>query len=263
MLPETISGPATALGVSAVLVAFAYGAMRSGTMLHGLMLLTPVIALVAGAVARLHEKGGDNQEAAQQGIATMVVVLVLAIALIILGSIPATTGSVWATLDRLADRLGVPPLTEADGARRRFDAIRRRAEGLLRALFALVPAVIVVILLGAVTWWIAGNASVEEARSKVREVDVNEVSSPVWLGVLLVAALGFGAIYSHLQGNRLQVLQRSGTRGGRVWTTRESLTRPGRLRGGQWSTGRATSAWRWCWSGDPAASLPIGLRHSW
>ena len=89
---------------------------------------------------------------------------------------------------------------------------------MLRAFLALVPAVIVVILLGAVTWWIAGNASVEEARSKVREVDVNEVSSPVWLGVLLVAALGFGAIYSHLQGNRLQVLQRSGTRGGRVWT---------------------------------------------
>ena len=218
VLPETISGPATALGVSAVLVAFAYGAMRSGTMLHGLMLLTPVIALVAGAIARLHETSDENEAAAQQGIATMVVVLVLAVALIILGSIPATTGSVWATLDRLADRLGVPPLTEADGARRRFDAIRRRSEGVLRALLTLVPAVILFILLGAVTWWIAGNASVEEARSKVRDVDVNDISSPVWLAVLLVAALGLGAVYSHLQGNRLQVLQRSGTKGSRVWT---------------------------------------------
>ena len=131
VLPEAISGPATALGVSAVLVAFAYGAMRSGTMLHGLMLLTPVIALVAGAIAQLQTKADENSEAAaQQGLATMAVVLVLAVALIVLGSIPATTGSVWTTLDRLADRLGVPPLTQVSGARRRGQAALRRVEGL-------------------------------------------------------------------------------------------------------------------------------------
>ena len=51
VLPEGLSGPATAIGLSAVLVAFAYGAMRAGTMLHGLVLLTPVLALVAIAIS--------------------------------------------------------------------------------------------------------------------------------------------------------------------------------------------------------------------
>ena len=55
-LPAGLAGPAAALGASAVLVAFAIGALRSGTMLHGLVLLTPIVPLVVFAVNRAQDE---------------------------------------------------------------------------------------------------------------------------------------------------------------------------------------------------------------
>ena len=248
VLPEGISGPATALGVSAVLVAFAYGAMRAGTMLHGLMLLTPVIALVAGAVARLIDEGDENEAAAQQGVATMAVVLVLAIALIILGSIPATTGSVWATLDRLADRVGVPPLTEATGRARQFDALKRRSEGLLRALLGLVPAVIVLRRPGCRDVvdrreCLRGRSPTQGARGR------SSRTSPARCGWVSSSSLTLVA--------RRRLLAPAGQPAARSPTKRQprapgcgrmrgSSSRPVRPPGGRWSTEPATSGWRCC-----------------
>ena len=94
-LPESASGPATALGASAVLVAFAYAALRTGTMLHGVVLLSPVIPLLTYSVVRAR-----NDVSADQGSTTLVTVLGLAVALMLLGSFGATYGSVWSTLDR-------------------------------------------------------------------------------------------------------------------------------------------------------------------
>ena len=156
VLPESLSGPGTAVGVSAVLVAFAYGAMRSGTLLHGLVLLTPVVPLVAWAVSRL----SLDADATQQGLGTIVVVLVLNVGLIVLGSLPSASGTVWATLDRLADRQGAPPLSRsAEGTDRRLRAAGRRAEGVIRALLALLPVVVLGAVFVSVAVWLSETAS--------------------------------------------------------------------------------------------------------
>ena len=84
--------------------------------------------------------------------------------------------------------------------------------------FALVPAAIVLGLLAAITWWIAGKASLEDVRKKVREADFLFLSSPAWMIGLLIAILAFGAVYPNWQGGRLRVLQRAGTRGNRQWS---------------------------------------------
>ncbi|MCA1782123.1 MAG: patatin-like protein, partial [Intrasporangiaceae bacterium] len=102
-LPAGLAGPAAALGASAVLVAFAIGALRSGTMLHGLVLLTPIVPLVVFAVNRAQDEDAtadpSTAAAAGWGVSTLLVVVALAAALMVLGSLPATTGSVWAALD--------------------------------------------------------------------------------------------------------------------------------------------------------------------
>jgi hypothetical protein len=109
-LPDSISGPATALGASAVLVAFAYAALRTGTLLHGIVLLSPVIPLLTYSVVRARDL--DDASAAQ-GSTTLIVVIALTLVLMLLGSFGATYGSVWSAMDRVADRRGVPVTTAA------------------------------------------------------------------------------------------------------------------------------------------------------
>ena len=53
MLDGWLSGPATVLGIGALLTAFGVAAMRTQTLLHSIVLLTPVIPLVAYAAERL------------------------------------------------------------------------------------------------------------------------------------------------------------------------------------------------------------------
>ncbi len=145
-LPESVSGPATALGASAVLVAFAYAALRTGTVLHGVVLLSPVIPLLTYSVVRAREQ---NDVSADQGSTTLVTVLGLAVALMLLGSFGATYGSVWATLDRLADRRGVRPETRPD-ALRPLSTLARWLEGLARSLWPLLLGLGVVAAIAAV-----------------------------------------------------------------------------------------------------------------
>ena len=48
-LPDSWAGPAAMIGWSCLLAAFAFGALRTGTLLHGLVLLSPIVPLLTFA----------------------------------------------------------------------------------------------------------------------------------------------------------------------------------------------------------------------
>jgi patatin-related protein len=104
-LPESFSGPAAAIGAAFILTAFAYGALRTGSLLHSVVLLTPLIPLVVFA---LDGSAGFDDAERTRGATVLVVVALLAVALMLLGSIGVAGSSVWPTLERAADRLRVP-----------------------------------------------------------------------------------------------------------------------------------------------------------
>ncbi|GGU77399.1 patatin-like protein [Lentzea flava] len=85
LLPTWAAGPGAAIGAASLLAAFGYAALRSGTMLHGLVLLSPVIPLAAIAVDRLP----DDRAQITTGTVTVAGVAVVVTALLVLGSLPA------------------------------------------------------------------------------------------------------------------------------------------------------------------------------
>ncbi|MCX2952516.1 patatin-like protein [Lentzea sp. NEAU-D7] len=85
MLPPWAAGPGAALGAASLLGAFGYAALRSGTMLHGLVLLSPVIPLAAIAVDRLP----DDTAEVTTGTITVAGVAFVVAALLVLGSLPS------------------------------------------------------------------------------------------------------------------------------------------------------------------------------
>lgn len=112
LLPAWASGPAAALGFGALLGAFAYAALRTGSVLHGLVLLSPVIPLVVFALTRPSqaEQAAGSADAAAgtsaaQASATVVAIALLVVGLLILGSLPAPLGSPLAVLTRVRQRL--------------------------------------------------------------------------------------------------------------------------------------------------------------
>ncbi|MGY4768767.1 patatin-like protein [Kribbella sp. CWNU-51] len=96
------AGVATAIGVGALLTAFGFAAMRTGTLLHSVVLLTPVIPLVAFAAEgwRTGDSTGRNHALAVAGT-----IVALALALMLLGSLPSQVRSPVSTLYRALDRL--------------------------------------------------------------------------------------------------------------------------------------------------------------
>jgi patatin-related protein len=94
------AGPATAIGVGAVLTAFGFAALRTGTLLHSVVLLTPVIPLVGFAVDGW--RNGDAGSDRALGVAGTIVALVLA--LMLLGSLPSQVSSPIATAYRVLDK---------------------------------------------------------------------------------------------------------------------------------------------------------------
>ena len=203
VLPSGLSGPAAGFGASAVLVALAYGAFRTGTLLHGVVLLTPVVPLVAYAINKARADSAADAGAGQ-GISTLVVVVALAVGLMLLGSLPASSGSVWAALDRVANRQGVPATTELpkSGVRRGLVNAARRGRGLVWALTDLVPALVVTALVVAVSAWL-----VREPWGDVLGF-LREYAG--LLGVLGVALVAFGTLVAWRFGRRLQVLRQLG-----------------------------------------------------
>ncbi|TCO50426.1 uncharacterized protein DUF3376 [Kribbella antiqua] len=96
------SGPATAIGVGALLTAFGFAALRTGTLLHSVVLLTPLIPLVAFAVDGWNsgDDGGKSRSLAVAGT-----IIAFALALMLLGSLPSETMSPVAAVYRSLDRL--------------------------------------------------------------------------------------------------------------------------------------------------------------
>lgn len=194
-LPSALSGLAAGIGISLLLLAFAYGALRSGTMLHGLVLLTPLVPVLAEAVQR--SRDGDSGGA--RGAVTLAAVVVFALGLMAMGTLPAASGSVWSGLGRLADRMNVPALPPGlVGARRTGRGVLRGLRGLVavlgalgwRLLFLLVPLGLAIWVLGS------GWATV------VAWLDTHFLLCVA----VAAAAAGIGALVAGYTGSRLQVL---------------------------------------------------------
>lgn len=146
-LPGWASGVGAAVGASALLVSFAYGALRTGTMLHGIVLLSPVVPLLAYAVQQSRE--GSMDASAAQGAATLLAVVGLALGLMLLGSLPAPMLSVWGELDRVADKAGIPGVpADIDGSRLGSAQAWRRIRALGALLFRPFGVVVAVAAVG-------------------------------------------------------------------------------------------------------------------
>jgi hypothetical protein len=94
------AGVATAIGVGALLTAFGVAALRTGTLLHSVVLLTPVIPLVAFAAEGW--SSGDST-GRNHALAVAGTIVALALALMLLGSLPSQVRSPVSTLYRALD----------------------------------------------------------------------------------------------------------------------------------------------------------------
>jgi patatin-related protein len=223
VLPQSLAGPGAAVGASALLIAFVIGALRSGTMLHGLVLLTPVVPLVAFAVEGGWSGdggGGDGlagaATASERGVTTLLVVLALAAGLMVLGSLPATSGSVLASLDRLAERHRLPAVGgSVTGTARGRAQLVRRSTAVALSLAGLVWWVVLALGVLALALWLAGDRW---------DTTVAWARDHLWLLVPLgVLAVLVGAGVSYVLGRQLQVLSRRQASG--TWTY-QPLTHP-------------------------------------
>ena len=216
VLSSGLAGPAAALGAGAVLAAFAYGALRTGSLLHSIVLLTPLIPLVAYAST-------VRDSADTQGISTLVIALVLALSLMLLGSIGVASGSVWAAIDRLADRYGLVRSVPRPGQQR---PERRGALGAACRGAAdpgpphRRPSSSLALAAAAVVWWLTDDARIEYVQANHRWL---------WLPALGVACLG-GAV-AHVGGRWLQVLTRRHDGGDEVDLAVRRRGRPARRLG--------------------------------
>ena len=152
VLPEWLQPVAAAVGAGAVLGAFAYGALRTGSLLHGVVLLSPVVPLVVYAL-------GSNSEADDaRGVSTFLVILAVVLGLMLLGSIPMASGSVWAAVDRLADRQGfvrpAPARSDKRGARSGWFG-RTAARRVVSLVWATLTVLAWLAVLGGLVWAIA------------------------------------------------------------------------------------------------------------
>ncbi|CCH78752.1 putative Patatin [Nostocoides japonicum T1-X7] len=158
-LPSAIAAPASAIGVSLLLLAFAWGALRSGTMLHGLVLLTPVVPLVADAVDRTRTGTMSDGTSAVHGIVVVGGVVVFALGLMLLGTLPAAVSSPYASLGSLATRFGLPPERHPRGstAAHLAEGILRRLRGIGRFLAFAWWRLLIVAVPIAIGAWAAGS----------------------------------------------------------------------------------------------------------
>jgi patatin-related protein len=197
------AAPATAIGVAAILTAFGVAAVRTGTLLHSIVLLTPVIPLVVFAAQGWYERenGGSGTSAQQAadaqhvGLGTLLTILALTLALMLLGSLPADLGTPVATLyhglDRIADRYY--PNSQQSKLAGRFKAfgIWLRSRPVLLTVGALLAAIVALLygrdVMDSVAGW---------AESAVIDLSNLEHTVLVVAAIILVAAswlLGYWA----------------------------------------------------------------------
>ncbi len=173
-LPQAWSAPAALLGVGAVLAAFGFGALRTGTVLHGVVLLSPLVPLVTFALTPEPAPTGAGVAgetavaavSATRGGVTLTAVVGVVVGLYLLGSLPQSFGSPWFLLGRLAERHHVPdPGRGSQTAMARLGrGARRRLVGVLRSLPSLLGPVLVVVVPVLLAWWVAVQGSAGIAR---------------------------------------------------------------------------------------------------
>ncbi|MET1071820.1 MAG: DUF3376 domain-containing protein, partial [Umezawaea sp.] len=100
LLPNWAVGPAAALGGGTLMAAFGYAALRSGTLLHGLVLLSPVIPLAIIAIDRTRSalNSGTTGADATTGMVAVGGVALVVVALLVIGSLPAPIRTPFAVL---------------------------------------------------------------------------------------------------------------------------------------------------------------------
>jgi patatin-related protein len=178
VLSPNLQPIAAALGAGALLAAFSYGALRTGSLLHGVVLLTPLIPLAVFATT--------TGRADTKGVSTVVIVAALALGLIALGSIGVASGSVWAALDRLGDRqrIGRPRRPDATGRGTALYALKvwlRRLGSVGLGALKLALLVLVVLGLAWLVHWLIDPARLEFVQANHRWL---------WAPALAVAVLG-------------------------------------------------------------------------
>lgn len=183
-LPGWAASLGAAFGVSAVLLGLGYGALRTRTLLHALVLLSPVIPLLAYAASR---SPADTEGSEQAGLATLIAAVGLAVGLMILGSLPAPMGSVFAELDRLADRRDVDRVSRATtGWRRGLAQAWRRARGVARAVGPPALGALVLALVVAAIIWMVRSGRLEW----LTELLTGQSPAVLVAGVLALTVLG-------------------------------------------------------------------------
>ncbi len=156
-LPGAWSGVATLFGASCVLAAFSFGALRTGTLLHGLVLLSPIVPLLTFALSQARNAGAEGEvEGAALGGVTLAAMILVAIGLLVLGSLPASYGSVWLALGSLADRRGVVHQNTAERPRlvRLWVGAARRGRGLAKSIPGLLGPAVVIAVPVLLAWWL-------------------------------------------------------------------------------------------------------------
>ena len=151
---------------------------------------------------RVAATSATSTTSALQGGLTLVAMVGVAVALLVLGSLPAAYGSVWLALGSLADRRGVVHQdTRGRGRLTRLTVgTSRRAQGLLRSLPEVVKPLVVVALPALLAWWIV--------RVGVSTVAVWIVEQRVWLLAGAVACLVVGAVAALYLGDLLRPVTR-------------------------------------------------------
>jgi hypothetical protein len=116
LLPSWAAAPGAAIGLGAVLVGLGYSALRSGTVLHGVVLLSPVLPLLVVAVGQF-QKAADAK-ATVAGLVIVFAALAVVVALIVLGSLPTPVRSpaaaVRSYLERDAVQVAGVPRADVD-----------------------------------------------------------------------------------------------------------------------------------------------------
>ncbi len=199
-LPGAWSGPAALIGASCLLAVFAFAALRTGTLLHGLVLLSPIVPLLTFALSQTDTapRTPDAVEGAARGGVTLVAMLGVAVGLLVLGSLPAAYGSVWLALGSLADRRGVQQVDTHGRSRatRLSVGATRRARGVVLSLPALIVPALVVVLPVAGSWWLVHRG--------IETVAGDLLEHRWWLVGLAVASILLGAGAAFFFGDQLR-----------------------------------------------------------
>ena len=170
VLQGSFASTAAAIGAGAVLFAFAYAAMRTGTLLHGMVLLSAAVPLAVVGV--------QNRDSADgHGLGTAIAAVAIVLALVILGSLPTPLRS--------------PAMTGGDAvgnAHRRLSIAFQRVtatwgtEAGTQHLIRIARNVGVILLgLGAVAWvsW-----------TVARDTTLHTIERELWWCVVVSAVLG-------------------------------------------------------------------------